>query len=103
MFDFLNAPCRTGIANSDAAQNAFQPLREDPPIVKEMQEIRKIVDAMCKVYVAEHAKEIADRGYADKFYQTDQPIIDRANVLELERKIKVAEMELKELTRSRRI
>ena len=103
MFDFFN---KTKYPNP--AQNAYQPQKtyeqqQIDAMRMTLQEMLSIVDAMCKVYVANHAKEIADRGYADKFYQTDQPIIDRANVLELERKIKVAEMELSELTRSRRI
>jgi RecA-family ATPase len=54
---------------------------------------------MCKVYYAQNVKEITSRDYADKFFRTDQPIVDRAKQLELERQIKVAEMELSELKR----
>jgi hypothetical protein len=58
---------------------------------------------MCKVYVSEHAKDIADRGYADKFYQTDQPIIDRAKLLALRHQIMVARVELCELEKGARV
>lgn len=90
MFDFLNS-----------TRDQYPPEQLDilNTMTKEIYELQKVVDAMAKVYVAEHAKDIADRAYADKFYQTDQPIIDRAKQLELERQIKVAEMELRELKR----
>jgi len=99
MFDSLFGTYRTG--GGDPAQNVYQTLPEEPPIVREIQDIRKIVDALCKVYVAAHAKDIEERNYADKYFQTDQPIIDRAKLLELQRKIAVAEMELSELKRGR--
>ena len=45
------------------------------------------------------AKEIDSRDPDEKWFRTDQPIIDLAKRLELELKIMVAEMELKELKR----
>lgn len=103
MFESLfGTQCRTGggdISNKAYQNPQFKP--EEPPLYRELQDLRKIVDALCKVYVAAHAKDIEARNYADKFFQTDQPIVDRANMLELQRKIMVAEMELKELKRGR--
>lgn len=101
MFDSLFTTYRT---SGDAAQNAWQPQKTQEQIAaegvnKQLADIQKVVDAMCKVYVAKHAKEIADRGFSEKFYQTDQPIIDRAALLDLQHKIKVAQMELSELKR----
>lgn len=105
MFDFFN---KTDYPNP--AQNAWHQERvltaEEAAAERlnhQVQTIQKIVDALCEVYVAQHAKEIADRPYATQFYVTDQPIIDRAKLLELQRKIKVAEMELKELKRGARV
>lgn len=108
MFNFLYGCGAT--TNPDAARNAHQPQRiltaEQAAAARlndQVQTIQKIVDALCKVYVADNAKEIADRPYATQFYVTDQPIIDRAKLLELQHKIMVAEMELKELKRSKRL
>jgi len=105
MFDSLFGTCRT---SGDAVANAYQDprymadkQRQEATLYKQVEDIQKIVDAMCKVYVAAHAKDIEARNYADKYFQTDQPIVDRANVLELQRKIAVAKMELSELTRGR--
>jgi len=103
MFDFLKGPVpRNGVASADEAYDNMMQRERDKNVAvlsRQMHEMQKVVDAMAKVYVAEHAKDIADRAYADKFYQTDQPIIDRAKRLELERQIMVAEMELRELKR----
>jgi len=106
MFDSLFGTCRTG--GGDISNKAHQDSRLIPKEVQEklelhrqVQDIQKIVDAMCKVYVAAHAKDIEARNYADKYFQTDQPIVDRAKLLELQRKIKIAEMELSELKRGR--
>lgn len=106
MFDFLNSPCRTGIGNSNAAQNAFQPQKTQEQEImdlmsKEIQNLQKIVNAMCKVYVAENAKEIQGRDPDEKWFRTDQPIIDRAKQLELERQILVAQMELDQLKKKK--
>lgn len=106
MFDSIfGTQCRTG--GGDVA-NAYQDPRFIPKEVQEklelhrqVQDIQKIVDALCKVYVAAHAKDIEERSHVDKYFQTDQPIIDRANMLDLQRKIKIAEMELSELKRGR--
>ena len=70
-------------------------------MTREIHDMQKIVDAMCKVYVAERAKEINSRDPDEKWFRTDQPIIDRAKRLELEREIMVAEMELKALKKGR--
>jgi len=100
MFDFLNGPCSTGIMNSRDAQNAFQPQKTAEQLasdgmLRQMAEMQKIVDAMCKVYVAQHTKDIEGRHPDERYYRTDQPIIDRAKVMELQQKIKVAEMDLR--------
>jgi hypothetical protein len=107
MFEFLGMG---SMKNPEAAMNAYQQeglmTSEQAAAARlnnQVQTIQKIVDALCEVYVAQHAKEIADRPYATQFYVTDQPIIDRAKLLELQRTIKVAEMELKELKRGARI
>jgi len=102
MFDFLKGPVPPGSISNYAQQQARFMTSEQATVERltaMLHDIQKVVDAMCKVYVAEHAKDIADRAYADKFYQTDQPIVDRAKRLDLERQIMVAEMELKELKR----
>lgn len=109
MFDFLipSSPCSTGMGNSQAAQNAFKPQKTGNDAIldtmaREIGDLQKIVDAVCKVYVAENKEEIAKRPYPEQYYQTDMPIINRAKLLELEHQIFVAEMELKELKRGAR-
>lgn len=99
MFDFLTGPT-SRIDN--AAMNAYQPQKSFErelidTMAGEINALQKIVDAVCKVYVAEHAKDISARDPDERFFRTDQPIIDRAKLLELRHKITVAEMELKEL------
>jgi hypothetical protein len=105
MFDFLDslrgpAPIG-GIANYAQQQERFMTSEQAAAerLTKQVHEMQKIIDAMCKVYYAQNVKEITTRDYADKFFRTDQPIIDRAKRLELERQIKVAEMELRDLKR----
>jgi len=101
MFNFFN---KTEYPNP--AQNAFQPQKEwDQRLMNQMAheigDLQKIIDAMCKVYVAQHAKEIANRHPDLTHYNDDQPIIDRAKVMELQRKIQTAQADLKILTNGR--
>jgi hypothetical protein len=90
----------------DPAQNIYQPEKEWDRkqlnlMCKEIGDLQSIVDAMCKVYVAQHAKDIEEHSHHDKQYRDDQPIIDRAKVMELQRKIQTAQADLKILTNGR--
>ena len=92
MFDFFKS-------TRDKYPEEIQPIGILKNMSEDIHRLQKVVDAMCKVYVAEHAKEINSRDPDERWFKTDQPIIDHAKRLELERQIMVAEMELKELKR----
>ena len=95
MLDFLFAKGCTETPNPDLTYETSK--ANIKALMKQVEEIQKVLDAMAKVYVAERAKEIDSRDPDEKWYKTDQPIIDRAKRLELERQIMVAETELKAL------
>ena len=87
MFDFFKS-------TRDQYPEELQPIGILETMRKEIHTLQKVVDAMAKVYVAERAKEIDSRDPDERWFRTDQPIIDLAKRLELERQIKVAEMEI---------
>ena len=101
MFDFLGKtkypdPAYNNAYEQDSQQQVIEIM------TKEIHQLQRLVDAMCKVYVAQHAKEIASRHPDLAHYHTDdQPIINRAKEMELQRIIATAQADLNILTKTK--
>ena len=97
MFDFLSKT-----KYPEPARNDHQHEQIIEIMTKEIHALQGLVDAMCKVYVAEHAKDIAGRHPDLAHYHTDdQPIINRAKEMELQRIIATAQADLNILTKTK--